>query len=238
MIIRRILRGLSARLMLHVSRTRLNWWRTAFVNFYFLPFHQAKKFPIYVYGKLKFSRFNGNIEIDMPLNEIEKGMIKLNLRDDSATPQGEPLEITITQGKIIFKGRTDIYSGGRWLIYGDGVLTIGKNVTITPMTTIGCAHKISIGDGCVFGPQCQLFDTDFHFTFGADMKVRPDFSSVVLGPYCWLGSRVSILKDVILPPHTTVGSNSLVNSAINRGGGKRIQSYRRNACTCYQASVL
>lgn len=218
MLIRKIrnrLRGYAMRYMKWRSIPSLSWWRTIFINFYFLPFQQAKKLPIYVYGKLRITKMMGEIEINYPENELFRGMIRINqIFEASGTADGDS-ELIIGKGKIIFSGFTRIGRNSKILLWGGGTIEIGKNVFINHGANIACANYIKIGKDIRIGPQCQIFDTDFHYTYSPDKRiVKRNNGKVELGHHCWIGARSTIMKGVTLPPYTTVSSNSLVNKSV------------------------
>ncbi len=197
------------------SDSSLSWWRTLFLNFYFLPFHQAKKFPIYVYGKMKLTKLKGQIKIDCPLSEISKGMIKLNPIVEASGAIGGDMIIILGDGKLIFEGPTRIATNSKILIWGGGTLRIGSNTYMNSGFNIACCNSIIIGDYTRCGPDVQIFDTDFHFTFTTpEYIIRKNNSPVKLGHHCWIGARSSVMKGITLPPHTTLASNSLANKNI------------------------
>ncbi len=209
-----LFRRMLGKFMRRTSNPRLSLWRTLFMNFYFLPFEQARKFPIYVYGKMTVPRLNGKIIVNTPANECRKGMIKLNLTGEAPTYQGGNLEIYLANGKIIFEGETTFLSGSHILIYGNGTLTIGDKAYISNMVNIACCNRITIGNSSRVGHEVQLLDTNFHFTFGASRTVRRNSAPIELGHHCWIGNRATIMKGVTLHPYTTISSNSLVNKSV------------------------
>lgn len=205
----------AARYMKWRSTPSLSLWRTLVVNFYFLPFRQAKKLPIYVYGGLKITKFIGCMEIVCQAAEMSRGMIRINAPSEAPGLGEGNTEIVLGHGKIIFEGQAFIGRGSKLLLWGGGVLRIGNNAFISNGVMISCSESIYLGHNLRMGHQCQIMDTNFHYTYNTDKrKVRRNNSSIVLGHHCWIGSRSSIMKGVELPAYTTVASNSLVNSNI------------------------
>ena len=77
----------------------INIYKTIYINFRFLPFKQACKLPIWVYGKMKFGYKSGSIIIDAPVSR-KMIVIGVNIFRFMA-PQGVCfLDIA---GKIVFK---------------------------------------------------------------------------------------------------------------------------------------
>lgn len=196
------------------SRTPLSWWRTFFVNFYFLPLSQAIKLPIYVYGKLRFTKLEGKIILDCTPNEIKRGMIKLNINLVSIGKGGADSEIVLGKGSIVFHADTFVGRNGKILIWGDGVLELGEKIHLNDGFSIGCSCGIKIGSYSRLAPDCTLFDTDFHFTYNEKMSVRRNNAKIELGHHNWIGAKSSIMKGVKLPNYTSVASNSVVNKSL------------------------
>lgn len=209
-------KGLMARFMVWVSKPALSWWRTLFVNFYFLPFKQARKFPIYVYGKLKITKLEGTIEIDCADRQINRGMIKLNYPGESPGLGFPDTEFILGKGKIIFTGNASILRNSKYLLWGDGTLRLGSNVHIGYQVNIACCNYVEIGNKVRTGPGVSIYDTDFHFSSNNKNLIKRNFGSVIIGSYCWIGAHSSIMKNVVLPDFTTVASNSLVNKNVTK----------------------
>lgn len=213
-IIRKIL-NFALRIYLRKSIPRRSFWRTLFFNYYFLPYRQAKKLPIFVYGKLKLIQSGGTIEIDCPDDKITKGMIHLNEQVSSAGASGADTVIALGKGKIIFEGKANITRNSKFLFWGGGILRIGEDVYINNGADISCCNQITIGHHSRFGHNVWLTDTAYHFTYNtADNLVKRNNAPIVLGHHCWIGAKSTIMKGVHLPPFTTVASNSLVNKSI------------------------
>lgn len=205
------LKAYSARYMIWRSTPSLSWWRTLFVNFYFLPFSQAKRLPIYVYGKLRMTKLAGKIEIDCPREKMERGMIRINQLFDAPGAISGDSELILGNGKIVFEGPARIGQNCRLLLWGGGTLRIGCDVSINHSVSISCCNSITIGNKTRISHQNQIDDTNFHFTFDSSLKVFDNNKPIVLGHHCWIGARSSIMKGIELPAYTTVASNSLVN---------------------------
>lgn len=197
------------------STPSLSLWRTLFMNFYFLPFNQAKRIPIYVYGGLRITKFIGKIGIECVPSELCRGMIKINAFSEAPGPAFGDTEIILGHGQIIFDGHALIGRGSKLLLWGGGILHIGNNVCINHGVSISCSKSIYLGRNLRLGHQCQIMDTNFHYTYRTgERKVRRNNSSIILGHHCWIGTRSTIMKGVELPAYTTVAANSLVNRNI------------------------
>ena len=184
----------------------LNILKTVYINFTFLPFRQAIRFPVFIYGKLKIHRHSGKIIIE---DRIKMGMIHWGLNTDkfSASKGGAFIDIT---GKLIFKGAAFISSDYVLSIYGE--CTIGKFTTLGYNAKICCWNNISIGKSCRITFETQIFDTNFHYIRNIETgRVDRRDGTVVIGNYCWIGNRTTITKGALIPDYTMIASLSLVN---------------------------
>lgn len=206
-----IFRRVLIRLYRTNTRTRISFWRSAIMNFAYLPFRQAIKFPILIWGRMKMPLGNGAIRIDYPQDKIYKGMIKFNRRDGAPGFQGQETEILLDGGEITFRGPATIGRGVRLQLIMGGKLNLGYKSHIGHGANIVSFNKISIDDDSRLGFMVQIHDSDFHFSFDQSYKVKRNTAEVYIGKYCWIATRAMIMKGVRLPDYTTVSSNSLVN---------------------------
>ena len=190
----------------HCITYNVNIWKTIYVNFAFLPFKQAIRFPIFVYEKVKIYAHSGKIVIEGP---IRSRMIHLGMNVDkfSASKGGALINIT---GKLIFKGACQFSVDYVLNIFGE--CTIGKYAGIGNSVRICCWNKISIGKGCRIANESQFFDTNFHYVRNIETgRVDRRDGEIIVGDYCWIGNRSTLSKGTQLPNYSLVSSNSLVN---------------------------
>ena len=184
----------------------INVFKTIYVNFAFLPYKQALRFPIFVYGKVKVYAHSGKIVIE---DRIRPGMIHLGMNTDkfSASKGGALINIT---GKLIFKG-TALFSVDYALnIFGE--CSIGKYDGFGNSVKICCWNNISIGKSCRVGVESQIFDTNFHYMRNIETgQIDRRDGVVIIGDYCWIGNRTTLAKGTQLPDFSIVSGNSLVN---------------------------
>lgn len=191
------------------SRNWINPFLTIYVNLKFLPLSQAVKLPIWIYGKTKFLTLNG--EFIITAKNVYTGMITIGKSNSAPCTSGGGSEI-INYSRIIFEGKTEIGCGCRILTYGKGELIFGKNFMTYNQNVIACCNLIKIGNSVNLGSQCQVFDTDFHFMYNlVSATVRRNNKAIIIGDYCWIGNRTTIMKGTEIPDCTILASNSLLN---------------------------
>lgn len=186
---------------------KANLTKTLYFNFKMFPFHIARKLPVWIYGKVKFYSLDGEIRFNCPI----RGHI-----------------VTIGKTTDFFGARyistIGIHQGGIWIINGtcfisEGALIEIKGTLVTGyLTAVGTASKvrcheyIELGDGVDITEECQVFDTNFHFTQNIKTgEIKRMKSKVKIGDLSWVGNRTTISRGCILPSYTIVCSNSLVN---------------------------
>jgi acetyltransferase-like isoleucine patch superfamily enzyme len=92
-------------------------------------------------------------------------------------------------------------------------LTFGNNVFLNQGVRIACTHEVTIGDNALIGDESVILDTDYHAVAGAQTKAGP----VVIERDVWLGSRVMVLRGVIIGSGSVVGAGSVVTRSIPPG---------------------
>jgi acetyltransferase-like isoleucine patch superfamily enzyme len=92
-------------------------------------------------------------------------------------------------------------------------LVIGNHVGMSGCI-ICCETSVSIGDHCLLGANCAIYDTDYHPLNYLDRRDNRQSSTrrspVIIGDDCWIGANAVILKGVCIGPRSIVGANSVV----------------------------
>lgn len=180
--------------------------KTIKINFKLLPFKQAIRFPILIYGDVVFRSLNGRIIINS--ENIRPGMIIMG--DYSWYPGYiSPVILTI-DGEMIIKGGIHIGMGAYILVAKNAILTIGEDSLVGSNTKIMCFDSITLGEHCIITWETQFTDTSFHY-IEKDNEISPLTKPILLGKYCWIGNRTNVSKGTILPNYSIVASHSIVN---------------------------
>lgn len=188
---------------------KANITKTLYFNFKMFPFHIARKLPVWIYGKVKFYSLDGEIRFNCPINArivcIGKGMEYFGARYIST--------ININRGGIwIINGHFIANRGALINVQKGAYLSTGKNVLLGASAKIRCLEEIHIDDGVGITEECQIFDSNFHFTQNIKTgEVKRMSGKIIIGKLCWIGNRSTISKGTKLPDYSIVCSNSLVN---------------------------
>lgn len=186
----------------------INWTKTLYFNFRMFPFPTAIKFPVYFYGRVKFSSLKGKIEIDAP---IKSGMIGFGQPYEMTTVSNGTAELFLA-GRAIFKG--NVQFGKDYFVYiaPTGTFTIGHMASLATNGKIICVESITMGSYARLGSESQIIDTNFHQMIDTQTGERfPKTAPIVLGDYNYIGNRVSIMQGTTTPSLCTIASNSLCN---------------------------
>ena len=111
-----------------------------YVNFHFLPFKQAIKFPIDVYGKLRVVGNSGKLCIN---GTIRPGMIKLGSQGRDMFPL-DPVILDI-RGTLCFNGSFYIGCGSTIRIEPGANMSIGTKSRFGAQSILFCEDNIKIG---------------------------------------------------------------------------------------------
>lgn len=186
----------------------VNWVKTLYFNFKMFPFDQAKKLPVFFYGKVKFQRLTGKVIINAPL---QLGMIGFGQRYEMNTVHRGTAELKIT-GTLIFNGYVQ-FGKDYFLYVGDNACCeFGNMNSLATNSKTICTNSIVIGNYVQTGADSQIIDTNFH---PMENKITgekyPVSGPIKIGSYIYTGSRVSIMQKTVLPDYCSVASNSLCN---------------------------
>ena len=202
------------------SNTCISLFKTLYVNFRTLPFKQAIKFPIYIYGRVKFYSLEGDIVIQ---GRITRGMIKLGYKQGLfSAPKGSAMILLASGTKLIFNGPCMFDFDYAIRITEKGVVNIGGYIGFGSDTKIYCEESITIGDYCrvPFGT-CFMY-TNYHYSINTMTgKIHRKSAPVHIGRYNWIGNTSTIMKGTQTPDGAIIASKSFLNKDyVNLGNGK------------------
>lgn len=113
----------------------------------------------------------------------------------------------------------NIVTDGRCVIVvdKDAELIIGERVYMNENSMISCKGKITIGSGCKFGPNVNVFDNNHRIS--AEYGVSDDHTvgEISIGEGCWLGANVTVLKGAKIGKNCLISANCVVSDEITDG---------------------
>ena len=181
------------------------------INHITFPKEIAKKMPIYCSWHVKWQGIQkGSIEIQS--DNIYKGMIQIGHNRIAKGLLGiKQSRINLeNNGKIIFKGPTDLSQGIAIYAHDCAVLTFGSGNYTNGYCTIYCHKKITIGNNGMWGWNVILMDGDGHPIYDTENKIINRPQEIIIGNNVWLGADSSIMKGAYIPDGCIVGKGSTV----------------------------
>jgi len=181
------------------------------------PFSIAKKLPVYVYERVKFSNLSGEIVIDAP---VKRGMIGIGQRFERMTRSKNTSEIHLL-GKWVFRGHAYFGKDCHIFIGKDAYCEFGDMATLGSDVKLICTHKITLGAWTGIGYESQLVDSTLHpFKNTETGALYPLKSPIELGACNAVSNRVSFMPGTKTPDNIVVASNSLCNKDYTSWGSE------------------
>lgn len=192
-----------------IIRRGFNPFLTIYFNFRFLPFKQACKLPVFIFGKWRVHCQNAKIVINGP---IKRGMIWLGVNIAGYVVTGRASLRMKAGSKIIFNGESCISQGCQIYLDENALFHISKNVRLGDNVKIICYREIFIGERSEVTWESQVTDFNSHFIERInDGTIQNIYEPVRIGDFCWIGNRSTIMPGTVLPDRIIVTSNSLLN---------------------------
>lgn len=203
----------------HLSQPRLSFFKTVYFNFRVLPFRQAMKLPIFIYGNVSFYWLKGTVCFENC--NIRKGMVKLGRNSEFFNGVDNSAFILLgNNAKLIFEGPCSIGNNYSIRVADGAVLRFGEYTFMGSAIKFICINSISIGKYSRIAYESQLVDSNFHYTYSvADRKISTKESPIIIGAFNWIGNKSSISKGVVTKDYTIVCSNSLLNKNYSKIDG-------------------
>lgn len=202
------------KLELHLNSKWYNPLASVYICFRSLPFFQAIKLPIAIYGWPRFFCLSGKIKIQ---GKTHFKMIKVNTSLAKGPGNGSRTSEIFNTGEIIFNGPATIGSGCKINVYRNACLSFGINVYISHDCIFSSFKHITIGAGTRIAHRSQIMDSDYHYSANMSTHtVRNQTLPIHIGTKCWIANSTSVMKGSYLPDYTIIGSNSLVNKDFSK----------------------
>lgn len=200
----------------HLSRP---WFRpllTLYFNFRLLPWRQACKLPILIYGPVKFFWLKGKVVIRA--SEIFRGMITLGKNNEFFDgDDGSAFVYMSENSTIIFNGPCALGNNYNLRVGVNATLELGAYTFFGASVKIICAEHIRVGDYTRIAYESQLVDTNSHYVYNEKTgSAAPKQGSIEIGRANWIGNRATINKGAHTKDMTIVSANSMLNKDYTR----------------------
>lgn len=161
--------------------------------------------------------------------EIGKGVIFSG--ENYLNMSGSTNKIKIGDGAKINGLDIRIYGEGNTLVFGENtrwtgrIIIVGKNRTISigsRTTAQGCYilsrdADVHIGEDCMISREIEIRATDVHKIYDLETGERLNFPKrdISIGNRVWIGAKVMVSKNTIIPDGCIVGACSFVSKAFD-----------------------
>lgn len=190
---------------------RVNWGKTVFFNLKYLPLKTAIRLPVFIYNRTDLYKTAGKIVLNVP---PQPGMVKIGPHGLGTQDVTYSRTMWDVSGTLVVNGRADIGRGCRISIGKEGVLTLGKDFTVTGQSAIICQKEISFGDDCLLSWDILMMDTDFHHIIDACGNSINQPRPIHIGNHVWIGCRNTILKGVSVADDVVISANSTITKSV------------------------
>lgn len=195
---------------------RMNLIKTIWLNFYLLPFNQAKYLPIVVYGRLKITHLSGRIIFP---NNVKRNMFRIGSIHEMKRIGINKSQLSL-EGDIIIKGQVFVGIGSCICVSKDAVLEFGNKCYIGGNSSVFCTKSICINEKALIGSECYIADTSFHPIEENGSVLHPLNTPIRIGKQNYLGTRVIIQKGTITPDYCIICSGSVCTKDYSLNGEK------------------
>ena len=186
----------------------VNWYKTLYINFKKLPFKEALKLPVIVFGRLKITSLEGNFIFKTP---VRFGLVGLGQKYEIFTKSKGTAELHLL-GDLEFHGRVQLGIDFKLFVHRQAKVIFGNINSFATDTRIIAYKKIRFGNFVQFGSECQIIDTNFHYIKNTDTnEVYDRESDIVVGNYNFIGARSTLSGKTVTPDYCMVASHSLCN---------------------------
>lgn len=196
---------------------RVNLIKTIYFNFKMLPFNQAIKIPILLYGKIVFHNLSGKLTIQ---NDVSSKMIRIGYRWIDLWPSSFlPTQIQII-GEIKFCGKAIISGGANINVqHKDGVLILGSRTVVGGGSVVKCLDRIEIGDGTRITGNCVIMDCNMHFVKNINTGIVANFKApILIGRNCWINNGTIVSKGSVIPDYSISSRNAYISKDFSSYG--------------------
>lgn len=216
---------------------KFSLFKTLYLNFKVLPFHQAIRLPIAVSRKVKIADCKRNaIQINARINMF---MVSFGFGGSSDlidyNPESSYLSIR-GNGKLIVSG-TARFAPHFSLLIKDSIMKLGAGFSCNNGCVFSCMSGIEFGENCLLGGGIVIRDSDGHKIYdnaSADSTKNESNRSkaIKIGNHVWICNKSDILKGVSIGNDCVVSYRSLVVQSIEGNnlliGGSPAKMIKKN----------
>lgn len=187
------------------------FFKTIWFNFRYLPFSQARYFPVLIYPRVQsIGLYRGCVKLN---GKLRFAMVRIGFAKWPIAPTKKTYTLLRFErnGKLTLNGECTIKCGCSICVYKNASLEIGKDFLTNMHSKILCKQKIYIGEHCRLGWNVQIYDSNFHFIYNEEQKnILPCHGEVFIHDNVWITNQCTVSKGAVIPAFSMVASGSLI----------------------------
>jgi acetyltransferase-like isoleucine patch superfamily enzyme len=193
--------------------------KTILFNFWYFPFKDAIRLPVYVSHRVWLMRMAGSVDLAV----VRSGVVRIGFGDVGIFDRQRQRSIWQVSGQVTFNGEAKIGHGSKISVTGN--LVLGDNFCVSAESALVAHDKITIGDNVLVSWDVLVMDSDHHHILNESGECINPSKAVLIGNNVWVGCRsvilkgVSIADGVVVSAGTTLTKSILTNNVIVGGGG-------------------
>lgn len=199
-------------LEMRLNQPRLSLWRSIYFCIRTMPFHQAVRLPVFIYGRIHLFGLNGKVIFENTC--VKTGMVKIGVNVDSFAlfDHSGFIQLASSNALLVFEGPCRISVNSKIRVT-TGELRLGKYVTFGSGTRIVCnGEHISIGNYTRTAFDIAIINSSFHSVYNDNKKgFKKSTLPIEIGAMSWIANKVSISPGAKVKDYTIICLGSLVN---------------------------
>ncbi|MDE6552208.1 MAG: hypothetical protein K2K98_04520 [Muribaculaceae bacterium] len=191
---------------------RINWIKSAYINFRVLPIEKAIKFPIIVTGKVRIKSLNGKIIIN---GNVRFGLVNIGKDVDNMPISILPAQLMI-KGVLILNGDVILNQSANLVVWPNAIMELGNDVMICSGVTLKAVNKVTVGNHVMISSGCFIMDSSIHCIYNTeDMSVASPNGEIHIGNNVWLNMYTDVIKWGQVPDGCITARYTFINKPLD-----------------------
>lgn len=189
----------------------INFLRSLYFNFRYLPFKQAINMPVWITTNF---RVHGLKRGQLILCQSNRKSVVFGCWGSPGLQQMKG-ELLFSKGsRLILRGHTVVSQGSVFRMDSGASIDLGGDFYCNKNCFLRASRNITFGNDCLLGWNVQINTSDGHVILH-DGQQRLSEMPVVIGNYVWITSNTIITKGVSIADGCIIAQGAVVAKSIN-----------------------